>query len=529
MTLPSLTFGNNFGFNVDVNRCTPANRQKAQDLSQGYARLDVSWHDVEQTQGMYDFTAYDAFISDLNARGIRCIIIIAYGNPLYENDFNKITTSSGRAAYIAFALAVVTRYKQYNAIFELWNEANIGFWTGSEAQYRRLLTEAASAIKAAHPTALLAASAISNINFLEGQAWLERQFKKNVYENIDIITFHFYQEWLSKELPENIANRFNSLKIMVEAYKPGVEIIITEAGYSTPTVYQELQFQAIYYERLVLTSFVLGIKMLILYELVNSGTEPTDVEANFGLLDADGNDKLSYTDLSAMMAELSGYSFERELEAKNDHKNTKLLLFKKDDNYKIAAYYIEEDGTNQIEIGGQVYNLTYDPQYIDTTIEDVEDYEEMVLTLTAGTNSYIGLADANAYFDNRLNSENWGDATSENRAKALIMATKKIDKLSYIGEKTLSTQALKFPRLLGSSLTSITPQEILDACCEEALAIVSYDTNHIRNQELGIKSTKMGNESVTYKDTMGKSPAEILSSEAKHLLGRYTKKGYSIA
>ena len=85
----------------------------------------------------------------------------------------------------------------------------------------------------------------------------------------------------------------------------------------------------------------------------------------------------------------------------------------------------------------------------------------MAVTLTctpggASDNSYVSLADAEAYFANRLNSSVNGDWTNDSagvartddvKKAALITATYRLDEEAFFGSKSDSAQALKWPRL----------------------------------------------------------------------------------
>ena len=82
--------------------------------------------------------------------------------------------------------------------------------------------------------------------------------------------------------------------------------------------------------------------------------------------------------------------------------------------------------------------------------------------------SYATESEAQTYFDNRLHTEPWDDATSTDRNKALGHATKIIDRLNFSGEQTDSTQELQFPR--GGD--TVVPQDIKDASAEIALALL---------------------------------------------------------
>lgn len=63
-----------------------------------------------------------------------------------------------------------------------------------------------------------------------------------------------------------------------------------------------------------------------------------------------------------------------------------------------------------------------------------------------GANSYVTVAGADAYFDERLGSAAWGAATSDEKARAVIMATRRLEILRYAGSKTDTDQALQWPR-----------------------------------------------------------------------------------
>lgn len=68
----------------------------------------------------------------------------------------------------------------------------------------------------------------------------------------------------------------------------------------------------------------------------------------------------------------------------------------------------------------------------------------MALSLTY--NSYASVAEANYYFDDRMDVTAWTSATDVDKAKALVSATRQIDKENFVGSATSSTQALSFPR-----------------------------------------------------------------------------------
>lgn len=71
------------------------------------------------------------------------------------------------------------------------------------------------------------------------------------------------------------------------------------------------------------------------------------------------------------------------------------------------------------------------------------------LVATAGAtnaNSYATTSDGDTYFDERLNSTAWTGAATDDKERALIMATRRLDQETYTGEKTATAQALEWPR-----------------------------------------------------------------------------------
>lgn len=111
----------------------------------------------------------------------------------------------------------------------------------------------------------------------------------------------------------------------------------------------------------------------------------------------------------------------------------------------------------------------------------------------AGT-SYLAAADAQSYFNSRLNSSVWDDAVEADQEKALIMATRAIDQLNFIGCKSESTQLLEFPR---NNETTV-PDAILVAACEIAIVLLDGFDIELELENLTSTSKKYAAVSDTY-------------------------------
>lgn len=94
----------------------------------------------------------------------------------------------------------------------------------------------------------------------------------------------------------------------------------------------------------------------------------------------------------------------------------------------------------------------------------------------ATSNSYLSVADADAYFNNRLNAAAWtGETDADQKARALIQATEWLEGFTYVGARVTTTQRLSWPRIDEGDdafTTTEIPLNLQRACCELALHLL---------------------------------------------------------
>ena len=101
------------------------------------------------------------------------------------------------------------------------------------------------------------------------------------------------------------------------------------------------------------------------------------------------------------------------------------------------------------------------------------------MSLIVGTNTYINEADADTYFTYALHSAEWDAATTATKEKALVTATRMIDRQAWQGSRYADPQDLAFPRtdlvdLDGEEVDEITvPTAVLNATCELGMAMIA--------------------------------------------------------
>jgi len=138
--------------------------------------------------------------------------------------------------------------------------------------------------------------------------------------------------------------------------------------------------------------------------------------------------------------------------------------------------------------------------------------------------SYISAADADTYFGDRYGADQWRAATEVHKAQALATATRSIDMQRLRGRKTDDSQPLAFPRAvywLGAwNADTTVPEAVKAAACEEALAILSHDTQRAARQREGLTSVSIGDASESYdKSALARTQSGgLLSPQAKLLL-----------
>jgi len=127
----------------------------------------------------------------------------------------------------------------------------------------------------------------------------------------------------------------------------------------------------------------------------------------------------------------------------------------------------------------------------------------MTLIATPGAsnaNTYATLNEAEDYIETRLHTDNWDDATDNDREAGLLMATALLDRLcNWDGDKASDTQALRWPRSFiytpdGNTVDSATiPQFLKDATAEFALHLLGSDLTETISRDLeGFKQIEVG-------------------------------------
>ena len=121
----------------------------------------------------------------------------------------------------------------------------------------------------------------------------------------------------------------------------------------------------------------------------------------------------------------------------------------------------------------------------------------------ASANSFSTLVEADSFIEGRLNVSTWEtDASDDTKNRALVEASRWLDRLTWIGLRADNTQALSWPRQAAINPDSPTsqyyatnelPQRVKDATMELAFQFVKAGTTDIAGLDgtRNVKSKKI--------------------------------------
>ena len=150
----------------------------------------------------------------------------------------------------------------------------------------------------------------------------------------------------------------------------------------------------------------------------------------------------------------------------------------------------------------------------------------------ADANTYANVADGDTYFDGHLYASAWTVATTGNKEKALVMATRLIDaERQFNGVKSTATQALQWPRAecldpdgaSESGAVAVLPSDtvppaVMKATCELAKELLLQDRTTAPPGE-GISATWTDTTGTKYSKTDKRA---VLSYLVQSLLARFS-------
>lgn len=285
----------------------------AQRAGFGFVRMDLFWPVVEPSPSRYDFSEYFPLMQALEARGMGAYFILAYANPVqYDGptpfvDHWGPQTAATRTAYGQYALAAAKYFSGRGARLEIWNEPNIAqFWLPepSPANYGRLAAEALRAVKweVADIPVVIGATSLCDAGFLD------RMFDIPGLGGADAVSIHPYRTIA----PETFVTERILVQDVIERRTGRTDVPLYSGEWGYPSTLfggrtdAAWKKQALYAIREILINLRIGVPKTVYYDIKDDGSDPQNVEHNYGLLTENGTPKPAYNAVKALYDLLPG-------------------------------------------------------------------------------------------------------------------------------------------------------------------------------------------------------------------------------
>jgi hypothetical protein len=301
----------------------------------GSYRVVLSWASVERSAGQYDWSAYDALVTELAKAGLEPTPLLVGTPPIYEDKATDPPTSSPETfdAWAAFLKEAAERYgpggsfwdtlaaldpsiepRPFNS-WEIWNEPNSSlFWTPrpDPQAYADLIKRSARVLRAVDPATQIVSGGMfatpASAGAIESTDFLDAIYDvSGVSDAIDVVGVHPYGPDL-----DSVTAQLDGTRKAIDDAGDDAGTWVTEIGWGsnpappsdlakTPRQQADLlssTFQALYDDR-----ETWGLRGIDWFTWLDSDTVNTTCGwcAAAGLVDADRDSKpawIAFTDLT---------------------------------------------------------------------------------------------------------------------------------------------------------------------------------------------------------------------------------------
>ncbi len=266
----------------------------------------MPWKAVEKSPKGYQIPPiWDYVINESAKRGIKSLVILDYGNALYD-DGDKPTSDRAIEAYAGYAEFVADHFKGRVPYYEIWNEYELdggNTHPGRPTNYVRMARATYKRIKAADPSTTVLVGAVTGGTYYNSGifgSYLSQMLKAGVAEYGDGFSIHPYVYRLSDNGGDAGAKLLTDMVNLIRSSvgMAGKKIVVSEIGWPTvPTGQFALseQLQRDYLINEIQAAKRLNVDALFMYELIDGAGNDSEVERHFGLLRSDWSEKPIYT------------------------------------------------------------------------------------------------------------------------------------------------------------------------------------------------------------------------------------------
>jgi hypothetical protein len=191
-------------------------------------RDELYWHAVEPARGHYELPEqYQRYLTALKAHDLKLMLVLSFGNPLYDNGLTPYT-DEGRQAFAAYSRFLVNSLRGQLSGIEVWNEFNGSFCKGPcekdrPRHYAALLDATYHAVKQAVPDLSIAGGAA----VLVPLPWFESLAAEGSFSAMDAAVVHPYSRSL-----EDVAISLRELRNLIRRHDGGRGMAIWATEFS---------------------------------------------------------------------------------------------------------------------------------------------------------------------------------------------------------------------------------------------------------------------------------------------------------
>ncbi|MER7575839.1 hypothetical protein [Streptomyces sp. NPDC126514] len=194
-------------------------------------RLQGGWAKTEKTKGVYDWTWLDRIVDDARSRGVKPWIQLSYGNGAYTGGGGSglgghlPTSPEALAAWDAWVTAMVKRYENRVAEWEIWNEPNLAGIPVDD--YTDFFIRTARLVRAEQPDAVIYGLSEAGIDVPYTRDFLVRLAERGRADLLDGISYHPYNP-----NPDDAwtYGQVDKIRALIAQYAPGTVLRQGENG-----------------------------------------------------------------------------------------------------------------------------------------------------------------------------------------------------------------------------------------------------------------------------------------------------------
>lgn len=191
--MPIVTFADGYSFDYGIQAYVEDQNAQVvvseiKVLGMRWVKIQVLWHDIEQTKGQPDFTALDRIVDTLKANNLNVLFTVTSAPVWARSSTDENGPPDNFSDYGLFMTTLAQHYAGRVQAYEIWHEPNLRReWHStlhdiSASSYIELLRVGYYAIKSADPDSVVVSAGLAPTGYNDGfNAANDRLFLRELY------------------------------------------------------------------------------------------------------------------------------------------------------------------------------------------------------------------------------------------------------------------------------------------------------------------------------------------------------------